>query len=189
MHESGNIDALAKLSDSTFFVQLKTASGEAVDVQLREMPFTTLTFVLSRIVAKLSESAMGSLADLSLSIARIVELGQQNDTRALELRMVNMLGGMLPLLTTTIAQMPELLERVLLDCIVDATPTVVSQISVTHGVTMLSAVCQRINPEDIAEKLTPVFTLASSAMKRAQKETTTSTMLVGRTSKPKRASK
>ena len=167
-----NDDVFARILNSAFDVQLPEAE---VTLKCRRLPFTTFTWLLGRVatqaggaITELREAFMKLLdttssdeelsdddADKSVEAVKHEETEKKRQERDLAIQ-----AG-LPVVTRLISSSPELLERVLLDVIVDAKVEHVRTLSTTDAMTVIADVLEKADIKIWAEKVRLVFSRAT----------------------------
>ncbi len=166
-----NDDVFARILNSVFDVQLPEAE---VTLKCRRLPFSTFTWLLGKVAIQ----AGGAIAELREAFTKLIDTSSSDDLndndaeksvdevakdiaeKKRQERDLAIDAG-LPVITKLIASSPELLERVLLDVVVDATTEHIRILSTTDALTIFADVLDKADLVVWAEKVRAVFSSAT----------------------------
>jgi len=160
------LDVLSRLCDNTFDVKL-TVNGTDIALRCRELPFSRFTATLAALGSAFGDEIVSSSRSIAVHIAEATEIVQRmsqekDESRITFEHLVPLLSTAIPLLISGVERVPGLLDKVLLDCIVDARDEHIRRLPMDVGVAVLREVFERLDTEYVAEQLTAVFSKAAS---------------------------
>lgn len=142
-------DAFLRMIDSSFYVPITigTKDGEEeVKIRCRELPMTTLIYTTTRLFRLASENAVLHGALLSKNIDEVVNAGSDEERRTAASRVFT---SFLPILLDVLPSAPDLVERILLDCIIGATPEDIRFLSFANGMAIINEIVQRLEADEV----------------------------------------
>lgn len=149
MSEKINDDVFTRLLDTKFNVEL-TRGDTVFKLAVRELPFSTFTFILTEYVNKARAELLSSRQSALDQIGSVGHLLSQGD-------LMQLIDQFTPLLITAIYELPGAVKRVLMDTVIDITEQQAEALTPEDVVVIVEGVVNRLNPQRIADKVTKVF--------------------------------
>lgn len=151
--EVENKNAFLKLADATYVVDLPISEGR---LKCRHVPFTTVMHILSELVTNTHAEVLNARKIIAEELLRVGDVG--GFAEALKEGGVGRFIGVFgPLLAGVVTAVPELVERLLLDVIVDITLPVVRMLPVEDGLTVINAAFDEMDKALLAKQATQLF--------------------------------
>lgn len=187
MNPSDNKSALSLLVDDTFTIELTTSKGQKIPVELRELPANLLFDIVNVVIQQAGAGALEATPEISAKMATLISFTESltkkdaaNDSDRDEQKRVEtagraaniaaIVGSVLPIALRVLPQVPEVMERLLLACIVDATPQLVKVFKAKDAFKVINAVMKKIDADEFAESLASFFDQATALWKSAAKQ-------------------
>jgi hypothetical protein len=157
VHEIIEDSPLDALFSQTYTLKLP----DGVDVELRRLPFSTVSFALGVITRSAHTELMASRKAFSNAIAKMAvavkDAGGIDQFLAQSDGTSQMLTIFAPLLQTLATTVPLITAQILKDCIVGLKAEMVDRIPLESGLLIVSAVIQHTDRALIARQLNEVF--------------------------------
>lgn len=142
-----NSDVFAALTKSTFHVEL-FRGGVRHTLEVRELPFSTLMYVLG-------EAATHARNEIEAGRKKLLDDLSNYGVHAVNSEMLQ--GIAMPILYTLVEKAPSLVERIMLDVIVDATPEIVKILTPEDIAGVLLVIIEHLTTQTLIEKAKQVF--------------------------------
>lgn len=152
-----------RLVDSSFEVKC----GELGVVHCRELPMPTLAYLITRLGTRISERVEDASVAISVALAKITEFEDKTSVPAI----TTAFTSLLPMFHGIVAESPELLQRLIMDVVIDMSEDEYDVLPVSVTLKILDESLKRLDEEDVADRLAAVFTSATSIYGNAQNKT------------------
>lgn len=157
-------DTLRRLTDNSFFVPVsfeeanvdgQTSTRETIHVQCRELPLETLLFILADLMFRVGDHAMTKSGEILSN--KLKQYADEKDARKQEALLAELIGSLVPTLLSMLPHTPELVARVLVDCVIGATPDDVRRLGVSPSMAILSGILTRLDSEEVRDQFKRFF--------------------------------
>lgn len=164
---------LRELVDSTFFVRVRvsrTIEGEEtpaekfLDLECRELSLSVLLSVISELLRTATSNAIVHGTIIGKRVTEVMEAKEPADKRKAAAELV---GASIPALLEILPHFPELIERILLDCIVESTPEDVKRIGLMPALQILEQVMKRLDQDETIKAVSGFFTPIGGMLSKA----------------------
>lgn len=172
----GQRDLLRRLADNSFYVPVKFTEQNAeeegesvssVNVRCRELPLTTLLAVVSELIVRVGDRVMSSSGTLiQQNLEELASIPAADKAKREEV-LATLLGSLVPTILHTLPHTPDLVERILVDCIYDADLDTVHQLGTVQALALLTAIVERIDNEEARKYVAGFFAALWSKFKKA----------------------
>jgi len=177
MIEQNHKEVLRRLTNNSFYVKLEfderiegeeTSERVSLSVPCREIPMSTMLYVLAEITKELGESALTSGSLLGNYLEQLAQVeGSDDDAKAQRNKIFGQLiGALLPTILNTLPRLPHLIGRILGDCIIGATPDDVEALGFAQSMKVLTAILNRIDNAEVKKLVVDFFTALWGKIKR-----------------------
>ena len=157
---STNADFFQRLLDSSFEVDC----GELGKLKCRELPMTTLVYLITELGTTIGDKVEDASVAISLAFAKMQDVSEAPSAVAIS----NVFTSLLPMFSGAIQESPELLKRFLKDVVIDITDDDVELLSIPVAVKIVDAQFDKLDEEDVVQRLAEVFTKATTIATKAQ---------------------
>ena len=143
-----NKDIFTRLLDSTYTVPI-TRGADTYDLTIRELPFSTFMFIVTEFTTSARKEIQVMRRDIMEQIGAVGHIVGADMNKLVDLAT--------PLIMTAVFQLPEAVNRIIMDTVVDITPEQAKRLTPDDTLTIISALIERLDLKKVADKTTKIF--------------------------------
>lgn len=157
-------DTLRRLTDNSFYVPVtfseaiddeEASSQVTLHIQCREMPMETLLESISDLIYRLGDHAITTSGEIISQ--KLTQFADAKEKEKQDEALAQLFGALIPTLLSILPHAPEIVSKILLDCIIGATPDDVKRLGVSPSLAILQGVIARLESKEVKEQFIRFF--------------------------------
>lgn len=161
--QSINRDAFLALAKSTFELELPVSNAV---ITIRRAPFSMVMRVIAELTQLIQAEATVYSAEVTAAFKGVMDAARKDNAAAAKSG-VDFLFRVFPAISGLVARVPGLLDTILLDVVVDASPSDIKNIPAEDAIEIVAETFKRMDKAVLARQVNSIFFGAAEVVKVA----------------------